>query len=76
MARGKTIKKPIVYTLTTCPACIKLKEDWTREGIAFEERPVDQSQEWLDQALNHGDMVPIVVYADGRSEVGYKNMIG
>jgi glutaredoxin len=69
-------KPPIVYTLASCPACKKLKEDWTLEGKAFEERQVDQSQAVLDEALNYGDMVPIVVYPDKRVEMGYKGMIG
>ena len=66
---------PTVYTLDTCPACIKLKEDWTAQGIEFEERQVNDNQALLDEALNYGDTVPIVVYEDGRVEVGYKGMI-
>lgn len=68
--------RPVVYTLTSCPACVKLKEDWTRQGIAFEERAVDKNQAWLDEALEHADMVPIIVHPDRRVEVGYANMIG
>ena len=70
------MSKRTVYTLGTCPACIKLKEDWTDQEIEFEERQVDQSQGWLDEALNYGDMVPIIVHEDGRVEIGYANMIG
>ena len=65
-----------VYTLSTCPACIKLREDWTSQGIQFEERQVDKDQQWLDEALRYGDTVPIAVYDDGRVEVGYAGMIG
>ncbi len=67
---------PIVYTVSTCPACIKLKEDWTGQGIKFEERQVDNSQSWLDEALKYGNSVPIIVYEDGRVQVGYARMIG
>jgi glutaredoxin len=67
---------PIVYTLPSCPPCLKLKEDWKAQGIEFEERPVNGSQAALDEALNYGDMVPIVLYPDGRVEIGYKDMIG
>ena len=67
--------KPIVYTLRTCHACVTLREDWTAEGIEFEERQVDGNQAWLDEALSYGDIVPIVVHDDGRVEVGYKDMI-
>ena len=68
--------KPIVYTVSSCPASIRLKEDWRSQGLAFEERQVDNSQKWMDEAVKYGDSVPIVVYADGKVEVGYKNMIG
>jgi glutaredoxin-related protein len=70
------MKKPIIYTVSTCPASAKIREDWTKEGREFEERQVDKSQAWLDEALKYGDMVPIAVYSDGRVEIGYKNMIG
>ncbi|MBI2851562.1 MAG: glutaredoxin family protein [Chloroflexi bacterium] len=70
------MSKPIVYTLKTCPTCNRLKEDWSSRGVQFEERQVDDNQEWLDEALKYGDAVPIVVYEDGRIESGYGNMIG
>ncbi len=70
------INKPTVYTLSTCPACNRLKEDWAGQGIEFEERQVDVSQAWLDEALKYGDRVPIIIHEDGRVEVGYANMIG
>ena len=70
------ITKPIIYTVSTCPASLKLKKDWNSQGIEFEERMVDKNQAWLDEALKYGDMVPIIVYQDGRVEVGYANMIG
>ena len=70
------ITRPIVYTVSTCPACLRLKCDWGSQGIAFEERPVDENQKSLDEAVKHGDMVPVIVYPDGRVEVGYKGMIG
>jgi glutaredoxin len=61
---------PIVYTLTTCPACVALRKAWGEQEIEFEERLVDTNQEWMDQALKHGDAVPIIVYPDGRVEGG------
>jgi glutaredoxin len=69
------MNKPILYTLSTCPACIRLKEDWVSRGREFEERQVDDNQAWLDEALSYGNTVPIVVYEDGRVEIGYANMI-
>lgn len=69
------MSKPIVYTLRTCPACNKLKQDWRSRGDDFEERQVDDNQKWLDEAVRYGDIVPIVVYDDGRVEAGYQGMI-
>ncbi len=71
----RPMNKPIVYTLSTCPACIRLKEDWVSRGREFEERQVDDNQAWLDEALSYGNTVPIVVYEDGQVEIGYANMI-
>jgi glutaredoxin len=67
---------PIVYTLTVCPACDRLRDVWRRQGIQYEERRVDQSQESLDEALDYGDTVPIIVYPDGRVEIGFEGHMG
>ncbi len=67
---------PVVYTLTVCPACDALRGAWSREGIAYEERRVDQSQETLDEALEYADTVPIIIYPDGRVEIGFQGQTG
>lgn len=67
---------PIVYTLTVCPACDKLRDAWGSRNVAYDERHVDQSQDTLDEALLYGDTVPIIVYPDGRVEVGYEGETG
>lgn len=67
---------PIVYTLSTCDTCEDLRSEWTRQGIAFEERTVDESQAWLDEALRYGDTVPIIVHPDGRVEIGFAGEVG
>jgi glutaredoxin len=65
-----------VYTLTVCPACDRLRESWSARGVDYEEVRVDQSQEALDEALEHGDTVPIIVYPDGRVEEGFEGELG
>jgi glutaredoxin len=67
---------PIVYTLTVCPACDMLRDAWRRQGIKYEERRVDQSQETLDEALLYADTVPIIIYPDGRVEIGFEGHTG
>ncbi len=67
---------PIVYTLTVCPACDLLRDTWRREGVQYDERRVDQSQDTLDEALDYGDSVPIIVYPDGKVEIGFQGQTG
>jgi glutaredoxin len=67
---------PIVYTLTVCPACDRLRSAWRRQGIEYEERRVDQSQDTLDEALEYGDTVPIILYPDSRVEIGFEGHTG
>ena len=67
---------PIVYTLTVCPACDSLREQWAQQGVTYEERRVDQSQDTLDEALQYGDTVPIIVYPDCRVEIGFNGEVG
>ncbi len=67
---------PVVYTLTVCPACDSLRNSWGRQGIKYEERCVDQSQEVLDEALEYADTVPIIIYPDGRVEIGFEGHTG
>lgn len=67
---------PVVYTLTICPACDRLRASWGSQGIKYEERRVDQSQDTLDEALDLADTVPIIVYPDGRVEVGFEGHTG
>ena len=71
-----TLAIPVVYTLTTCPACESLRTSWGEQGIEFEERRVDTNQAWLDEALEFGGEVPIVVYPDGMVEIGVDDEIG
>ena len=67
---------PVVYTLTVCPACDTLRSAWGRQGIKYEERRVDQSQDTLDEALEYADTVRIIIYPDGRVEIGFEGHTG
>ncbi len=67
---------PKVYTLTVCPACDKLRSAWSEQNIEYQEFRIDQSQETLDEALMYGDTVPIIVYPDGRVEIGFEGEVG
>ena len=67
---------PIVYTLTVCPACDALRAEWGKLGIEYDERMVDQRQDTLEEALDFGESVPIIVYPDGRVVEGFDGEIG
>jgi len=55
---------------------VKLLRKWDAEGVVYEERRVEQDQKLLDQARTYGDMVPIVVWPDGRVEQGFEGNLG
>lgn len=67
---------PIVYTIRGCDACVKLLQKWQAEGMAYEERRVELSQQTMDEARKYGDIVPIVVWPDGRVEQGFEGTLG
>ncbi len=67
---------PIVYTIRGCDSCAKLLQKFEAEGVAFEERRVELSQDTLDEARRYGSLVPIVVWPDGRVEQGFGDSIG
>lgn len=55
---------------------MKLLRKWEAEGAQYEERRVELSQTVLDEARRFGDMVPIVVWPDGRVEQGFEGNLG
>ncbi len=67
---------PVVYTIRGCDACMKLLKQWDAEGVAYEERRVELDQATLDEARRFGNLVPIVVWPDGRVEQGFGDTIG
>jgi hypothetical protein len=67
---------PVVYTIRGCSACVKLLDKWNCEGTAYEEKRVELSQATLNEARQHGSMVPIIVWPDGRVEQGFEGGLG
>jgi len=65
----------IIYTLRTCPTCDRARRELTEEGVAFEERMIDDNSQWFDEASRLGLTVPILVRGD-RVEVGWKGESG
>ena len=72
------VGRVIMYTLQHCPVCDKARRDLTARGIQFEERVVDGSVEYKKdvwQASKQGT-VPIILWPNGRIEVGIDGMRG
>jgi glutaredoxin len=67
---------PIVYTIHGCDACVKLLRKWDFEGVVYEERRVELSQDTLDEARKYGSLVPIVVWPDGTVQQGFGDSLG
>jgi glutaredoxin len=67
---------PVVYTIRGCDACVKLLKKWDAEGVAYDERRVELSQETMDEARKYGTLVPIVVWPDGRVQQGFGESFG
>ena len=67
---------PVIYTIRGCDACVKLLRKLDAEHVVYEERHVELSQETLNEARRYGDLVPIIVWPDGRVEQGFGDTIG
>ena len=76
MTQNSPKEIPIVYTIHGCDACVKLLRKWDAEGVAYDERRVELSQDVLDEARKYGSLVPIVVWPDGRVQQGFGDTIG
>ena len=64
--------KVIMYTLATCPVCVMARDTLKRRGVAFEDRVVDDRPDWAMDVvrLTNQSTVPVIVWGDGRVEVG------
>lgn len=67
---------PIIYTIRGCDACVKLIRKLDAEGVKYEERQAELSQEMMDEARAYGNVVPIIRWPDGRVEEGFEGGIG
>lgn len=68
--------KLIMYSLTYCPTCEKARQALTERGVEFEERLVNESPQWYDEMLNYADSVPVLLWEDGRVEIGWEGEEG
>jgi glutaredoxin len=66
----------IVYTLRNCPTSDKAKAALSDQGVEFEERRVDENVDWWDEALQYSLTVPVIIWDDGRVEIGWEGEHG
>ncbi|OGO46250.1 MAG: hypothetical protein A2W34_04925 [Chloroflexi bacterium RBG_16_64_32] len=62
----------IVYTLRNCPTCDVARAALRERGIEFEERRVDENEEWWEEALKYAFTVPIIIWDEDDVEVGWE----
>lgn len=65
----------IMYTLRTCPTCERARNDLSAEGVDFEERVIDDNDQWFEEASALAITVPILVRGEN-VEVGWKGEQG
>ena len=65
-------EKVIMYTLASCPTCVRARKVLTQRGVDFEDRVVDDRPDWAMDVvrLSNQRSVPVIVWQDGRIEVG------
>lgn len=60
-----------VYTLKNCEVSDKAIAALRERGIDFEERRVDENVGWWEEALDLALTVPIIIWEDGRVDIGW-----
>jgi glutaredoxin len=70
--------KVVMYTLATCPTCVKARKVLKAKHIDFEDRVVDDRPDWCMDVvrLSNQNSVPVIVWQDGRVEIGINGEIG
>ena len=65
-------EKVIMYSLATCPVCVKARRLLKQRGVDFEDRIVDDRPDWAMEVVRLSDQstAPIIVWPGGRIEIG------
>ena len=66
----------IFYTLRNCPTCDKARAGLAARAIEFEERRVDESEQWWEEALKYAFTVPVIIWGDANVEIGWEGEHG
>jgi len=66
----------IMYTLGNCPTCDRARAGLAERGVEFEERRVDEKEEWWEEALKYAFTVPVIIWDEGDVEIGWEGEHG
>ena len=72
------VGKVTLYSLESCPVCVKARRVLKERGIEFEDRVVDGRPDYIKdvwQASKQGT-APVILWPDGRIEVGIDGQHG
>lgn len=57
----------IIYTSTNCPHCLQVKSFLSEHGVAYEERNIEQNDDYAQQMWDMGmRVVPVTVIGEHR----------
>jgi glutaredoxin len=65
------MSRVVMYTLRNCPTCDKARAALQERNVDFEERAVDQNEDWWEEALNYSYTVPVIIWENGDVEIGW-----
>ena len=68
----------IMYSSDFCPTCVKARQVLSAEGVDYEERMLDDVDEWQAAVLANTKQatVPVFLHPDGKWEVGFRGERG
>jgi glutaredoxin len=70
------MSRVLMYTLGNCPTCDRARAGLGERDIEFEERRVDENEEWWEEAIKYAFTVPIIIWDEGDVEIGWEGEHG
>ncbi len=68
--------KVILYTAPNCSTSDQARADLLADGVEFEERRVDENEQWWEEALKYAFTVPVIIWAEANVEIGWEGEHG
>ena len=62
----------ITYSKNDCTACVGVKNLLANNGVEFEERNIEENDEYMDEVMKMGyASVPVTITKEGKEIVGF-----